>query len=132
MFEGLVVEICGFVFFIILAYFVGRYAQRRDLKRDIMSLEDYRKNNLQMQGVDVTYGKYDLRSLNGGKNWFAVDEDSENGEVGLVGDAEEVFPGLLEHLRIMDITTVYLLGKGPIVHIGPEEAEILKEFTKSG
>ncbi|MFA6376381.1 MAG: hypothetical protein WCX69_03210 [Candidatus Paceibacterota bacterium] len=97
-----------------------------------MSLEDYRKNNLQMQGVDVTYGKYDLRSLNGGKNWFAVDEDSENGEVGLVGDAEEVFPGLLEHLRIMDITTVYLLGKGPIVHIGPEEAEILKEFTKSG
>lgn len=46
---------------------------------------------------DVSF-KYNLRTFDGGKNWYVVDYERSTNEVKIVGDAEELYPGLVEHL----------------------------------
>src|ERR1700741_3664307 len=57
------------------------------------------------QGFTTTYNgsqlHYDLRTWDGGKNWYAVDNDKayKYDDVSILGKAEDVYPGLLKHLK---------------------------------
>lgn len=103
----------------------------RENKINLRNLKYYEKKYLRKIGYTVGYGSYNLRSLDGGQNWYAVKctsnlPDSEKIEI--IGPAEEVFPGLLEKLKSIDELVRYA-QKGPITEMGPEEKIM---FEKAG
>ncbi len=80
---------------------------------------------LRKQGSTSTYGggelgkdfiNYDLRSWDGGKNWYAIDKDLpfKQNEVRILGTAEEVYPKLLQHLEAWDKLTEYAQKNGGV------------------
>jgi len=81
------------------------------------------------QGWSLGYDNYDLRSFDGGRTWWAVESDIRNDSVKLLGPAEEVHPGLLDHLVAIDNLYRYVEENGSIV-IGsgttPEEMGVLE------
>ncbi|MFC1629723.1 hypothetical protein ACFL11_00645 [Patescibacteria group bacterium] len=87
--------------------------QKRAFSSDAKSLAYYEKTMLHKSGWSLGYGQYDLRSLDGGKQWHAVQEDCDKG-VTILGTAEEVFPGLLDHLQGLDALTSYARKNGPL------------------
>ena len=62
---------------------------------------------------DGQYFNYDLRSWDGGKNWYAVELD-DNWGVKILGDAKVLYPNLLEHIEGMDNLTDYVIKNGTI------------------
>jgi hypothetical protein len=78
-------------------------------------LNYYQKTFLRRQGGTSFKGgvlNYELRSLDCGKNWYAV--DCKEGEVKILGSAEDVYPGLLAHLDGMQALINYVEKNGPI------------------
>ena len=61
---------------------------------------------------------YDLRSWDGGKVWYAVefDKDCVDGLWGLkiLGRADELYPGLIDHIEGWDSLLDYVSKHGPI------------------
>ena len=119
----------------------------KPLKDRATTLEISKKNYLRKQGgttygririnkeyeVDRTLGKdfinYDLRSFDGGKNWYAVDYNFETKEVKIIGEAEKVYPGLLNHLESWDRLINYVKDNGPI---NPSDEKGVSIFEKAG
>lgn len=62
---------------------------------------------------DGQYFNYDLRSWDGGKNWYAVELD-DNWGIKILGDAKVLYPNLLEHIEGMDNLTDYVMKNGSI------------------
>ncbi len=54
---------------------------------------------------------YNLRTFDSGKHWYAIEYDDDWGLI-ILGEAEEVYPGLLKHLDAMD----NLISHGPITN----------------
>jgi len=76
---------------------------------------------------------YDLRSWDGGKVWYAVefDKDCVDGLWGLtiLGRADELYPGLLEHIEGWDNLLKYVEDNGPI---GVKDVDGLKALEGAG
>ena len=94
--------------------------------------------NLYKQGGTTIGGKlinYNLRSWDGGKNWYAVDYNFETKEFKIIGEAEKVYPGLLHHLKVWDSLINYVKDNGPINMSDKEAVKMLEEagfyFTKN-
>ena len=73
---------------------------------------------------------YDLRSWDGGKVWYAgeYDKDCGDGQWGLkiIGLANELYPGLLEHIVAWDNIVKYVENNGPIGAEDPAGIEALE------
>lgn len=118
---------------LIVCFFVGYYKCKNDLASQLESLKYYKKTYLHRIGGTTQYPSYHLVSIDGGLKWYAMEKDSDGSTI-ILGLSEEIFPGLIEHLKGMDRLTEYVLKNGPIEHIGPEEAKILGDagFTVKG
>lgn len=56
---------------------------------------------------------YNLRTFNSGKTWYAVELDSDWGMT-IIGESEEVYPGLLDHIEAIDRLTQHVQENGAI------------------
>ena len=91
----------------------GSYFQKRSFSRDARSLAYYQSTILRKQGWMIGFGQYELLSLDGGEQWYAV-ENGASGAVIIRGTADEVFPGLLSQLYGLNTLVDYVKKNGPI------------------
>lgn len=68
---------------------------------------------------------YDLRSWDGGRNWYLVNTDSDQFKI--VGLVDTIYPGLVEHLESWDRMTDYITKHGPIKLDDPEGLKVLND-----
>jgi len=97
---------------------------------DWNDLAYYQKNFLRQSGYSDRFGTYNIRSLDGGKNWYAVDE--EVGNIRIKGPVRQVFPGLLEHLEAIDKLIKYAEKNGPITFAGQRAARDRQVLERAG
>ena len=91
---------------------------KNQLIKNQRELKWYQTNYLSKQGSTLqennTYLNYHLISLDGGKNWYAIDPDKKfnDKEVKILGNANDVYPKLLNHLNAWDALTSYVEKNG--------------------
>ena len=142
-------KIMAFISILLVAvvfYFVGAMPLKQEIKRMNERQAEMNKVNLRKQGGTSLYSppgwnekyfNYDLRSWNAGKDWYAVeyDKDLDCGRWGLkiLGDANELYPGLLEHLKAWDDLTCHVANNGPVDGSDSSGISLLKKigFTAS-
>lgn len=107
--------------------------------KEYMSLkkehEYYITTFLKKQGGTKLYGQkgmddwlnYDLRSWDGGKNWYAIDCSPESKGVKILGVADTVYPGLLGTLEGWDRLTKFVKKNGPIDPTDTSNVKILED-----
>ena len=66
---------------------------------------------------------YNLRTFDSGKTWYAVELDSDWGMT-ILGESEDVYPGLLDHIKAIDRLTQHVQEKGPI---GIDDIQLLED-----
>ncbi len=99
----------------------------KELRRQ---LDYYKRTYLRRQGGGPwELGHTDLRSFDGGKNWYAV--KSTDGGLEILGLAEEVYPGLLAQLEGFDRLVAYAREHGPIGS-RPITSEDISVLTEAG
>lgn len=91
----------------------GYFLCRDVVSRDMRELAHYRSTYLYKIGASQGFGSYNLRSFDGGKQWYAVETNSD-GSVIIKGLAEDVHPGLLAHLEGWDKLLNYVKENGPL------------------
>lgn len=118
----------------IIAIVILYYFYYIPVKQRLYSLEKAKQisdsTNLHKQGGTTINGKlinYNLRSWDGGKNWYAVDYNFETKEFKIIGEAEKVYPGLLHHLATWERLTNYVKDNGPISMSDKEAVKMLEE-----
>lgn len=77
-------------------------------------------------GFDNPMLNYNLRSWDGGRNWYVVDYNFDTKEFKVLGEVDSIYPGLIEHLNGWDKLTDYVSKNGPISGLDSTEQEILK------
>lgn len=106
------------------------------LKKNIRIKKNYKyfiKKNKSLQGgtsfyyppnwdksIDGDFFNYHLKSFDGGKNWYAINQDKlfNNKELIILGTAEDIYPGLLKNLTMWNKLTDYAKNNG---HIDPTD-----------
>ena len=78
-------------------------------------------------GFDNPIINYNLRSWDAGKNWYVIDYNYDTGEFKVVGLADTIYPGLVEHLESWDRMSEYATKNGPIKLDDPEGLKLLKD-----
>lgn len=123
---------CAFFLVIIIFYLFKvqpHFREFESLKRE----REYRDStNLYKNGASQGYGSYYLESNDGGKNWYAIDRGKNLDQWIVKGTAEEVFPGLLDHLASWDRLTEYVKKNGPIGSDGTITEQDLKALEGTG
>lgn len=106
-----------FVIAAILAFVV--MSQRETISYQKREIDYYNSTYLSKQGATSLWkgsnGKvvnYYLRSFDSGRNWYAITM-SDSGTT-ILGPVEEIFPGLMKHLKDWDNLTDYVAKNGPI------------------
>ena len=129
----------GVFYVLVLSPFISNY------KGLVNNDKQYTKTYLRKSGGTSLYfppkwnkirdGKmfnYYLRSFDGGKNWYAIDEKKLFDEVIVLGLVEHIYPGLMEHLNNFDKLTNHVKENGPM-GLNKKDIEILTDagFTVS-
>ncbi|NMB69874.1 hypothetical protein GYA27_01565 [candidate division WWE3 bacterium] len=83
-------------------------------KRLREQLAKYQHTYLYKSGWCYDVGNYLLFSPDGGISWHALNRNSGTGGLDILGTAEEIYPGLLNHLEGMEKLTAYVKKHGPI------------------
>ncbi len=89
----------------------------------------YEETYQQKSGASAKYGNYELRTFDAGGNWYAV-KSATPGGVKILGEADQIFPGLLAELVAWDRLVEYAKKHGPFKLDGPltpEQEKILKD-----
>lgn len=76
--------------------------------------------------TDGQYFNYDLRSWDGGKNWYAVEFDNNWG-MKILGDVKLIYPNLLEHIEGMNALYKFVKENGAIDGTNPKGIEALEK-----
>lgn len=123
--------LCGALLtaFLVLFFFFHAPLQRENkkLKRD---LAYYDSTYLSKQGWTSFGGdkgiSYSLRSWDSGQNWYAVEMnlDSTPSTLKILGEADTIYPNLLQHLAGIDALTDYVSKNGAIGSKPISEKEI--------
>jgi hypothetical protein len=91
--------------------------------------ETYKRYQGIMPWMDSTIS-YDLRTFDGGSTWFAV--EIKNGKMHILGEAHDVYPGLLERIQDTEESfsrlTAYVEKNGPISPDDPVGRQLLQDF----
>ncbi len=69
---------------------------------------------------------YNLKTFDSGLTWYAIEYDNDWG-VTILGEVEEIYPGLLQHLEAMDELTKYVEENGPIRGMQSGEIKLLED-----
>ena len=77
---------------------------------------------IKIWGTDTNGTSYNLRSFDGGQNWYAASVSS-NGVI-ILGEAEKIYPGLHQHLTDMDTLTEYCTKHGPLTLTNDSEIKM--------
>jgi hypothetical protein len=116
-----------------VAFLLGATFVWNQAASDRRALGHFRQTYLRKQGgttmVDPRIPSYDLRSFDGGKNWYAV-EQTWDGGVEILDHADVVYPGLLKHLESADAILAYVSEHGPINPL--TDAEGLRVMEEAG
>lgn len=96
----------------------------RLFRRTQEELDYYRKTFLSRQGFLLGYGNYSLMSLDGGYNWYAVERNDK--QVKVLGEAEEVFPGLMAQMMGLKRLFDLIEEKGPLNIGDPDDRRVLE------
>ena len=110
------------------------YDEYKSMKKD---LQYFHNKELRKQGSTTAFGdkgfdnpaiNYDLRSWDGGKNWYLVDNDWEKNEFKVIGNVDSIYPGLLKHLEAWDKMSERVASKGGPLEISDStDVKILEE-----
>jgi len=128
---------------LILGFSIGSFIfkpKKEEFKR-LKSNQEYRDSTyLSKQGGSSLYhppkwdvkkdGKffnYRLNSWDGGKNWYVVDYNFDTKEFKILGEVNELYPGLLKHVIGMDNLLKYAEENGPIDGTDPRGIEVLED-----
>ena len=95
---------------VILAFWIHRLTDKN--KQLTRNLKYYESTYLSLAGFASGWGNYNLVSLDGGKSWYAIEKKA--GITEMLGPAERVFPGLLDHIKGMGDMANYVMKYGPI------------------
>jgi hypothetical protein len=109
--------------FLVAGYSVGRVDWSGERARQKSELEYFKRTYLTKQGGTTMIpnaNSYRLISVNGGEEWLALSPQRK-----VLGTAEEVYPGLVEHLDAMDRLLEYTRTHGPINPLSNEGLEML-------
>jgi hypothetical protein len=82
-----------------------------------------------MWGTDTNGMSYNLRSFDGGRNWYAASiphGPGQNDGVIILGKADEIYPGLRKHLDDTDTLTEYVSKHGPLTLANDAEIQMLE------
>lgn len=114
----------------VVSFALGAYSTWRGFADGRRRLAYYAQTYLSKSGFTTLYKgqeslNYNLRSFDGGKNWYAV-EETVTGGVKILGLSEEVYPGLLKHLEAMDHLVSYVEKYGAIRLLNREGVRLLE------
>lgn len=70
---------------------------------------------------------YELLSVDEGRNWYVVRRDGDNRYI--QGNVDNVYPGLLKHLKAVDEIFAKVQARGPLNPINQADVELLKEIS---
>lgn len=70
---------------------------------------------------------YDIRSWDGGQNWYAVEYKSDTKELKVIGDVDTLYPGLLKKIEGLNDLIKYVEENGTIEGSTYKEIELLKD-----
>ncbi len=107
---------------IILALGVSIFSLKDDLAQSERTLTHITRHlDSKTGGTSLLTGdmiSYNLKTFDGGKHWYATEYDEDWGVI-ILGEAEEVYPGLLEHIEAMDkiYTWSSVIGTPPPVDL---------------
>lgn len=79
-------------------------------------------------GSDGENLNYNLKTFDSGKHWYVIEYDQDWG-MKIIGDAEEVYPGLLDQIERMEQLTRHVEEVGPLTLAGGingDEAQLLR------
>lgn len=92
----------------------------------------YGSTYLRKQGATSLWGgskggmiNYDLRSFDGGKNWYAVSNTPDDGVI-ILGKADDVYPGLLKQQEGLSALFDYVKTNGPLTLTNQTQINMLK------
>jgi len=111
--------------------FVERHLNEvANMKRDLKYYETTYKSRQGATSLwEGSHGEmltYDLRSFDGGRNWYVIRRDGDN--VYVQGNVENVYPGLLKHLGSMDELYQRMETNGPLNLGSTEDISLLKRI----
>jgi hypothetical protein len=126
MFTGIIAFLVVLV--VILSMLANAYKRRSD---DYAETVRYFKNKYQRKQGGTTYKgqilNYELLSFDGGKIWYATDLSFWPEKVVILGEAEAVYPGLLQQLDGFDKLSSYVSAHGPLDPLDPAHADLLRD-----
>jgi hypothetical protein len=111
---------------VVLSIFLVRESNSNDKLQS--TVDFYRSTFMRKQGMDTLNGKriqYELYTVDGGRDWIAVEGNMTNDNKITLGDVKKVYPGLLENIAGWDAIEEYVLEHGPI-DISSTNASLLK------
>jgi len=124
-----------FLFVAIVCYLFLYKPLEETNKRIKSTLDFYQETYLQKQGSTTMFGdngfhnppfQYDLRSWDGGKNWYAVNYDFATRELKVLGEVETIYPGFMKHLDHWDKLTKHVSKNGPLNPTNPVDREVME------
>lgn len=119
---------------------VGYWLHSKSVEHDLSSLAEHRRLCLRRSGSTVLVPgceQFTIESYDGGLTWYAVSDETiavrklPNGrytrdfKLTILGLAEKVYPGLLEHLNLLDRITEHARKQGPVATNSALAAELL-------
>lgn len=69
---------------------------------------------------------YNLKTFDSGKTWYAIEYDAGWGMT-ILGKAEDVYPGLLDHIEAIDRLSEYANNNGPLSFGTRSEIKLLED-----
>jgi hypothetical protein len=131
LFGKIIVTVCAVLLAIAIVYMILVIRKmRKKNDHDMSELTCYRATYLSILRNDLNYGPYELRSFDGGRNWYVI--ECPRSEVIIRGTIDAVYPELRKRFPELDALVMYVKIKGPITLTGEraeEDLKILKEAS---
>jgi hypothetical protein len=100
---------------------------RKEKTTERPNLELTKQGSTTLFTNDNKWLNYHLKSWDNGMNWYAIDYDMDTKEFKILGDVEDIHPGLLEHLISWDKLTNHVSENGSIDVTKSEDLEVLND-----
>ncbi len=106
--NGVTIMFCTVITLLVASMGIHINNLNHDLAQSERTLSDITQHlGSKAGGTSILTGEwtdYNLKTFDGGKHWYAIEYDSDWGVV-ILGEAEEIYPGLLKHLEAWDKLT---------------------------
>lgn len=125
----------------IIAMFLGMFFGYLFFGEDSEKIKEYNyyEENYQtkigstmMLNDDTDWLSYELRTFDGGKIWYAVESDINNGAVRILGESDSIYPGLIDHINGLDKLTEYVEKNVPLDLSESDSSEQIKLLEDIG